>query len=166
MSKLSDSSSSRGNISKNVKHKKLSLKISVLTVAVLIILMTPATVIHELGHSVVCVAHGYEQAIQIDPMSATSFCYSNDMEDNLFFRAFGGLLASVVMMAPLLSYKVRTVPWRFIPLIVLSISHAINAGVETVLYDYYISADSVLPQVLMMISLGLFFGLLFKYGRV
>jgi len=128
--------------------------------------MTPATVIHELGHSVVCAAHGFEQSIQIDPMSATSYCYSNDMEDNMFFRAFGGLLASVVMMAPLLSIKVRTVPWRFIPLIVLSISHAVNAGIETVLYDFYITDTVILPQALMMVSLGLFFGLLFKYGKV
>jgi hypothetical protein len=149
-----------------VKHKKLSLKISVLTVGVLLILMTPATVIHELGHSVVCVAHGFEQSIQISSMSAISFCSSGGIANNLFFRSFGGLLASVVLMAPLLSIKVRTVPWRFIPLIVLSISHAINAGIETLLYDYYISDDSVLSPILMMISLVLFFGLLFKYGRV
>ena len=128
--------------------------------------MTPATVIHELGHSVVCAAYGFEQSIRIDPMSATSYCYSNDMEDNMLFRAFGGLLASVVMMAPLLSVKVRTVPWRFIPLIVLSISHAVNAGIETVLYDFYITDTVILPQALMLVSLGLFFGLLFKYGKV
>lgn len=99
-------------------------------------------------------------------MSATSYCYSSEMADNYFFKAFGGLLASIVMMAPLLSVKVRTVPWRFIPLIVLSISHAINAGIETLLYDFYINDDFILPQVLMMISLGLFFGLLIRYGRV
>ena len=128
--------------------------------------MTPATVIHELGHSVVCVAHGHKQSISIDPMGATSFCYSAEMADNYFFRAFGGLLASVFMMAPLLSIKVRTVPWRFIPLIVLSVSHAINAGIETLLYDFYIGDSSFLPPVLMMISLVMFFGLLFKYGKV
>lgn len=127
--------------------------------------MTPATVIHELGHSIVCVANGYEQEIHIDPMSATSYCYSDTMRDNVFFLSFGGLLASLVMLIPLAWEKVRTVPWRFIPLLVLSISHAINAAVETLLYDYYISAESILPQLLMMISLGLFFGLLLKYGR-
>lgn len=127
--------------------------------------MTPATIIHELGHSIVCVANGYEQEIHIDPMSATTICYSDKMQDNTFFKAFGGLLASLVMMAPLASVKVRTVAWRFIPLVVLSVSHAINAAVETLLYDYYISADSILPQALMITSLCLFFALLIKYGK-
>lgn len=165
MSKLSDSSSYRGDISKKKMHK-LSLKTSVLSVAVLLILMTPATMIHELGHSAVCVAHGYETAIQIDPLSATSYCYTTEIANNSFYYAFGGLLAAVVMMAPVLSAKVRSTPWRFIPLIVLSISHAINAAFETLLTDYYMSDSSVLPPILMMTSLVIFFALLFKYGRV
>jgi hypothetical protein len=128
--------------------------------------MTPATVIHELGHSVVCVAHGYKQSIQIDSMSASSYCYSSEMGDSYLFKAFGGLLASIVMLAPMASAKIRSIVWIAIPLVVLGISHAINAFIETAFYDFYITDNSILPQLLMMISLVLFFGLLIKYGRV
>lgn len=128
--------------------------------------MTPATIIHEIGHSAVCIAHGHETDIKMDFMSATSFCFSDEIAGNYFYYAFGGLLASVIMMAPLLSIKVRSVPWRFIPLFTISISHAINAAFETLLYDYYIDDINILPSLLMMISLGLFFGMLIKYGRV
>ena len=145
---------------------KLSLKTSVLALAVLLLLMTPATIIHELGHSVVCAMHGYKTEIKIDLLSAITYCYSDEITGNYFYYAFGGLLAFIVIMVPILTARVRSTPWMFIPLLTIASSHGINAIFETILNDYYMSDNSVLPSLLMMISLGIFFGLLIKYGRV
>jgi len=127
-------------------------------------MMTPATVVHELGHSTICVASGYKSDIKIDLLSATTYCYTDSV--NYLYYSFGGVLAFLVFMAPMTLAKVRSTTWLFIPLVVLAISHGINAGMETLAYDYYIKDNSVLPSLLLVVSLMLYFGLLIKYGRV
>lgn len=146
------------------KPKRLNKKIVAFSLLVLLVMVTPAMVFHESGHAIVCWANGAEYDMSVTAFGAYTICYG-EVGDDIFYRAFGGLFASIMMMAPVAHPKVRAVPWRFIPLVSLAVGHMVNALIETVFYDSYINQSEIWVPILGMLSYMIFMALLVKYGR-
>ena len=130
----------------------------------LIALVTPAQAVHEIGHGLICSANGFEYDMSVDIFGAYTVCYG-DIGENLMYRAFGGFLASMVFIAPLIHTRLRNTPWVLIPLSSIAFGHLVNAFIETFAYESYIAGDAIWSGVLMMSSYAVFIGLLIKYGR-
>lgn len=146
------------------KRLRFDRKITLLSVVVLIVLVTPAQAIHELGHAGVCAMKGFTYTMSIDAFGAYLTCHGA-VENNLAFKALGGMLAGLIFLVPVSIHKVRSTAWLFIPLLTLSAGHFVNAFVETVFYESYISGDTIWSGLLMMSSYGTFAYLLIRYGR-
>jgi hypothetical protein len=147
-----------------LKPKRLNKKIVGFSLLVLLVMVTPAMVFHEAGHALVCWADGNKYDMSVTAFGAYTVCYG-DVGEDMLYRAFGGLFASIMMMAPVASKQIRTVPWRFIPLVSLAIGHFINAMVETFLYESYINQSDMWVPIFGLVSYIIFIGLLMKYGR-
>lgn len=143
---------------------RFNKRITLLSLVVLIAGVTPAQVIHEAGHAAVCSYEGYQYEISMDAFGAYTIC-QGEVGENLLFRAFGGVFASLVFFGILIIPKFRSTPWLFIPMLSLSLGHLANAFVETFAYESYIAGDVIWSGVLMMVSYAVFIGLLIKYGR-
>ncbi len=55
-----------------------------------IVLITPVTLIHELGHTAICSANGYHFAIWLDLRGGHSLCYGTS-DNSLIMGAMGGI---------------------------------------------------------------------------
>lgn len=131
-----------------------------LSIVLLIFLTLPATIVHEAGHALVC-EDNFD--IDISLFGATTLCY-NEVENMIFYQAFGGVLASIVFISPLLFRKVRSYKWIVIPLVSLSIGHLINAIIEVMFNESYLTEDIWAP-IMGVISFIVFFIILLKYDQ-
>lgn len=146
------------------KRLRFDKKITLLSVAILIVIVTPAQAVHELGHAGVCAMKGFTYTMSIDAFGAYLTCHGA-VENNLAFKSLGGMIAGLTFLLPVAIRKVRSTAWLFIPLLTVSIGHFANAFVETAFYESYISGDPMWSGVLMMSSYATFAALLIKYGR-
>lgn len=146
------------------QQKRFDKKLVFLTMLVLFACVTPAQIVHEYGHAIVCSAKGGTFDMSIDALGAYLVC-QGDVQDNLFFRVFGGGLASLVFISPLVIRGIRERVWLLIPLASISVGHLVNALVETFAYESYISGDPIWSAVMMASSYAVFIGLMIRYGR-
>jgi hypothetical protein len=123
-----------------------------------IILIIPVSLFHELGHTAVCVASGYQFHIWLDFRGGHSICYGI-FDNNFVAGAMGGifgLLASLVILG-IWHYFSK----RLVALAVVSLAFAVDQGLKIILEGflprlYSAGTFDLLITILQIISVALF----------
>jgi hypothetical protein len=123
-----------------------------------IVVIIPVSLFHELGHTVVCSASGYQFQIWLDLRGGHSICYGT-FGNNLIISAMGGifgLIASLGILA-IWYYFSR----RFVPLAVVGLALALDQGLKIILEVFlpklYSAGMFDLPiTILQIMSVALF----------
>jgi hypothetical protein len=123
-----------------------------------IVLIIPLSLFHELGHTAVCVASGFQFHIWLDYRGGHSICYGI-FENNLLADAMGGifgLLASLGILG--ISYYFSK---RFMVLAVVGLAFALDQGLKIILEGflprlYSVGIFDLSITVLQIISVALF----------
>ena len=147
-----------------VTKLRLDVRITAISLVILMVITVPAMYVHELGHAVVCQAQGHRADIYVDIYSAVTTCYG-DVGSGFGYKLMGGAFAFIVFTFTGLHRSTKGKPWLYIPLISVGIGHGINAIIETAFYESYINGDPIWVVVMGVASYIIFFGLLIKYGR-
>lgn len=97
-----------------------------------------------MGHAAYCAYEGYEYTIGFNAMGGYTICHG-DIDDKNSYAFIGGGLAAIT------SGLTACFVWRWKPLWValttISVLQIINAIVETVFYEQYMSGDSFIPSM-------------------
>lgn len=141
---------------------KIDYKTFKYSVIILIILIVPFNVIHEVGHLIPCVLSGGEGSMAIGLMASQAVC-KGALSNSLVFAFAGGLLATLAGILPLAIRKISK-PFVIIPLGSLAVGHFIVAIVETFGSEFY-NSDIAMP-IMTFMSFGLFITFLIIFGRV
>jgi len=141
---------------------KIDYKTFKYSVIILIILIVPFNVIHEVGHLIPCVLSGGDGSMSIGLMASQAQC-KGALSNSLVFAFAGGLLATLAGILPLAIRKISK-PFVVIPLGSLAVGHFIVAIVETFGSEFY-NSDIAMP-IMTFMSFGLFIGFLIIFGRV
>ena len=136
-------------------------KTVVLALFFLIISVIPFTIIHEIGHSLVCLADGHEFHIDIQIFTSSSMICKGEISHEPLFNAAGGVLATVVAIVVFVFLKRGFI---VIPMASIAISHMLNAIVEAGFYKSYVSAD-FWPAVFLFTDSIIFIGISSIYLR-
>jgi hypothetical protein len=123
-----------------------------------IVVIVPVSLIHELGHTAVCSAVGYQFRIWLDFRGGHSICYGI-LGDNSVIAAMGGifgLIASLGILAIWYFFSKRVTP-----LAVVGLALALDQGLKIILEVFLQSLYSagmfdLLITILQIISVALF----------
>ena len=126
-----------------------------------IVLIVPFTVIHEIGHSLVCLADGHEFHIYIEIFTSSSMICKGKISHLTLFNAAGGVLAAVVAIVVILLLRCGFIT---IAMGSIAISHAMNAIIEAGFHESYMSAD-FWPAIFLFTDSAIFIGISFLYLR-
>ena len=137
------------------------IKTIILALFFLIISVIPFTIIHEVGHSLACLADGNEFQIEIEIFAPSSMVCIGEILHLTLFNAAGGMLASMVAVAVIVLVRHHFI---VIPMASIAISHMLNAIVEAGFYKSYVSAD-FWPAVFLFIDSIIFIGISSIYLR-
>jgi hypothetical protein len=123
-----------------------------------VVLIIPVTVVHELGHTVVCSVSGYQFHIWIDFRGGHSICYGIS-SDNLVIGAMGGIFGLLGSLGVLTIWYLLSK--RFLPLAVVGLALAVDQGLKIILEVFlprlYSAGMFDLPiTILQIISVALF----------
>lgn len=124
-----------------------------------IILIIPVSLFHELGHTAVCAASGYQFHIWLDFRGGHSICYGI-FGNTLVTGAMGGkfgLLASLGILASWYYFSSE----RLVPLAVVGLAFALDQGLKIILEGflprlYSAGMFDLLITILQIISVALF----------
>ena len=124
-----------------------------------ILLIIPLSLFHELGHTAVCVANGFQFHIWLDFRGGHSICYGI-FENNLVSGAMGGifgLLASLGMLGIWYYFFSK----RLVALAVVSLAFALDQGLKIILEGflprlYSAGTFDLFITILQIISVALF----------
>jgi hypothetical protein len=95
-----------------------------------IMLVIPVSLFHELGHSAVCSASGYQFHIWLDFRGGHSLCYGM-LGNNLVTGAMGGLFGLAASLGILAIWYCFSK--RLVPLAVVSLALALDQGLKIIL---------------------------------
>lgn len=123
-----------------------------------IVVIVPVSLIHELGHTAVCSASGYQFRIWLDFRGGHSICYGI-IGDNSVIAAMGGifgLIASLGILAIWYFFSKRVTP-----LAVVGLALALDQGLKIILEVflqrlYSAGMFDLLITILQIISVALF----------
>jgi hypothetical protein len=123
-----------------------------------IVVIVPASLIHELGHTAVCSASGYQFRIWLDFRGGHSICYGI-IGDTSVIAAMGGifgLIASLGILAIWYFFSKRVTP-----LAVVGLALALDQGLKIILEVflqrlYSAGMFDLLITILQIISVALF----------
>jgi hypothetical protein len=73
---------------------KLSRKVVIWSVILYFALSIPLSLFHELGHILVCAAHGFDYALWVDGRGGHSLCYGSP-RDGFTYNAMGGVFGMI-----------------------------------------------------------------------
>jgi len=149
---------------------KLDLKLTTTTIILWIILLPTFSLIHEVGHGLVCDYYGFEPKYYLTLIQNAVTCTGN-FSDNAgsqgSFRIAGGFLAATIaLMAFALVKPVITPKTRFIAivLVVIAITQFVNMSVETFAHDFYINQSSVMTMINTLGAMILLFFLIYRHS--
>ena len=123
-----------------------------------IVLIIPLSLFHELGHTAVCVASGFQFHIWLDFRGGHSICYGI-FENNLVAGVMGGIfgLAASLGILGIWYYFSK----RFVALAVVSLAFALDQGLKIILEGflprlYSAGTFDLFITILQIISVALF----------
>jgi hypothetical protein len=123
-----------------------------------IVLIVPLNLFHELGHTAVCAASGYNFHIWLDFRGGHSICYGI-LGNNLVAGAMGGIFGLLASLGILVIWYCFSK--RLAPLAVVSLAFALDQGLKIILESflprlYSAGIFDLLITVLQIISVALF----------
>lgn len=149
---------------------KLDLKLTTTTIILWIILLPAFSIVHEVGHGLVCDYYGFEPKYYLTLIQNAVTCTGN-FSDNAgsqgSFRMAGGFLAATIaltafaLVKPIITPKTRFIA---IVLVVIAITQFVNMSVETFAHDFYINQSSVMTMINTMGAMVLLFFLIFRHS--
>lgn len=151
--------------SKNLT-KKFDNKLVFKSFLLLFILVIPFQIIHETGHAIPCYFEGKEFKMNISILGSSLNCLG-DVENKSLFRASGGLLALLVSFIPYVILRKQLTNYPFISIVLLSMALAqlANMGIETILYNDYISNGLVSMISISTVQYGSFIYFVYHFSK-
>ena len=121
-------------------------------IAIFLALTIPIGYVHEIGHALVCDYEHLDHKITIKSFGITTKC-SGQPQNFTLFTASGGVLASLVSIT-----MFALIPYRpaKIALVSLAVIHAVNALVETFLYNSYRQNPQMWSIILNTLNIAVF----------
>jgi len=113
---------------------KLSRNIIIWSVVLYFALSIPVSLFHEMGHVLVCAAHGYNYAVSVDARGGHSICYGSP-RNNLIYNAMGGvfgMIASAVIIAVWAFGK------RHYAILAVGLAYMVDQFAKIILEGFYI----------------------------
>src|ERR671924_164453 len=122
------------------------------------VVIIPVSLFHELGHTVVCSASGYQFQIWLDFRGGHSICYGI-LGHNLIIAAMGGIFGVIASLGILAIWYYFSK--RFVPLAVVGLALALDQGLKIILEVFlpklYSAGMFDLPiTILQIMSVALF----------
>ena len=149
---------------------KLDLKLTTTTIILWVILLPTFSLIHEVGHGMVCDYYGFEAKYHLTLIQNAVTCTGN-FSDNAgsqgAFRMAGGFLAATIaLMAFVIVKPIITPKTRFIAivLVVIAITQFVNLSVETFAHEFYINQSSVMTMINTLGAMVLLFFLIYRHS--
>ena len=125
----------------------------------------PISLLHEVGHIVVCVSDGLTYTLVLKLAIFTTSCHGSP--DNLFFYyAFGGGLATIVSLAPLALSALRQHTGIILALLTLATIQGINGIIETGWTDWYLNSTKEVMVVMNLILAFTVIGYMFVFAKI
>jgi len=123
-----------------------------------IVLIIPLSLFHELGHTAVCVASGFQFHIWLDFRGGHSICYGI-FENNLVAGVMGGIFGLAASLGILGIWYCFSK--RFVALAVVSLAFALDQGLKIILEGvlprlYSAGTFDLFITILQIISVALF----------
>ena len=123
-----------------------------------IVVIIPVSLFHELGHTAVCSASGYQFRIWLDFMGGHSLCYGIS-GNNLIIGAMGGIFGLIASLGILAIWYCFSK--RLVPLAVVGLALALDQGLKIILEVflpklYSAGMFDLLITILQIISVALF----------
>lgn len=112
---------------------------------------TELSLIHHMGHSLVCALEGYQFNIWLNPFGGYSTCYGNP-ENILVYSILGPAFGAIAAGVPLAIPKIRRSKVWLILLLALLANEAVKIPIEAIVR---------MPSAIPALHLGM---LLFQYG--
>jgi hypothetical protein len=97
------------------------------------VLIIPVSLFHELGHTAVCSASGYQFHIWLDFRGGHSICYGI-LGNNLVIGAMGGIFGLIASLGILAIWYCFSK--RFVPLAVVGLALALDQGLKIILETF------------------------------
>ena len=97
------------------------------------VLIIPVSLFHELGHTAVCSASGYQFHIWLDFRGGHSICYGI-LGNNLVIGAMGGIFGLIASLGILAIWYCFSK--RFMPLAVVGLTLALDQGLKIILETF------------------------------
>jgi hypothetical protein len=149
---------------------KLDLKLTTTTIILWVILLPVFSIVHEVGHGLVCDYYGFEPSYHLTLIQNAVTCTGN-FSDNLgsqgSFRMAGGFLAASIALGLVISLKsVITPKTRFIAivLVVIGVTQFFNMTMETYAHEFYINESSVMTIINTLGAMAMLFFLIFRHS--
>jgi hypothetical protein len=123
-----------------------------------IVVIIPVSLFHELGHTAVCSASGYQFRIWLDFRGGHSLCYGIS-GNNLIIGAMGGIFGLIASLGILAIWYCFSK--RLVPLAVVGLALALDQGLKIILEVflpklYSTGMFDLLITILQIISVALF----------
>jgi hypothetical protein len=123
-----------------------------------IVVIVPVSLIHELGHTAVCSAGGYQFRIWLDFRGGHSICYGI-LGDNSVIAAMGGIFGLIASLGILAIWYFFSK--QLTPLAVIGLALALDQGLKIILEVflqrlYSAGVFDLLITILQIISVALF----------
>lgn len=145
---------------------RLSRRTGLYSLALLLVLSSPFAFLHEMGHAIICVSEGFTFTLFFGLAAFGLECMGEPV-NSMLYHMFGGLFAAMVAAIPFVFYsKIKRYPFIIIAFLTVLTGHAINAAVETLMFDYYITQTKYASLFVLIPSLAAFFIYLFYFGTV
>src|SRR5437868_4165839 len=113
---------------------KLSRNIIIWSVVLYFALSIPVSLFHELGHVIVCAAHGYDYTISVDARGGHSICYGSP-RNNLMYNAMGGVFGTIASAAVV---AVWTFGKRHYAILAVGLAYMVDQFAKIILEGFYI----------------------------
>ena len=113
---------------------KLSRKVIIWSVILYFALSIPLSLFHELGHVLVCAAHGFDYAVSVDARGGHSICYGGPRND-FAYNAMGGVFGMIASTAII-------AVWAFCKghyaILVVGLAYMVDQFAKSVLEGFFI----------------------------
>lgn len=137
-------------------------RVVVLSLLFYFLIATELSVIHHLGHNIVCAAEGYEFRIWINPFGGYSTCYGKP-ENSFVYTVMGPVFGMIAAGLPLTIPAIRHNRIWLIVLLALFSNEAVKVPIENA-----VNMPSEVPPLhigMLLLQYSVLFGLILFFAR-
>lgn len=148
------------------KSLRLNRNLIQRSVLLYIVLLVPFTVLHEMGHILVCVASGFHYSLWIDGTGGHTIC-SGMPSNSVLYGAMGGIFGLLGSIAVISWWAVTKKTYQSAPLIV-GLAYAVDQLAKVILEGFFTSVytSGAADLSLTVLQLGSWIGLMIYFAKV